>query len=104
MKKVILLLVLFLSFSFADSALLLKKGWQLIGSTSKIENMSIFEAQNVEQVWQFDANTQKWSGYSPDSAIQKKMRDKGYAKVSEIESWHGFWIKSKDEWVLTFLT
>jgi uncharacterized secreted protein with C-terminal beta-propeller domain len=104
MKKVVLLLILFFSFGFADSALLLKKGWQLIGSTSKIEDMNIFESKNVEQVWQFDANEQKWRGYSPDSMIQKKINDKGYAKILTIESWHGFWIKSKNEWALTFPT
>ncbi len=102
MKKVIVFLVLFLSFSFADSALLLKKGWQLIGSTTKIENMGIFEAKNVEQVWKFDANEQKWRGYAPDSVTQKKISDKGYTKINSIESWHGFWIKSKAEWALTF--
>ncbi len=104
MKKVVLLLILFLSFGFADSALLLKKGWQLIGSTSKIEDMNIFESKNVEQIWQFDANEQKWRGYSPDSEIQKKINDRGYAKILTIESWHGFWIKSKNEWALTFPT
>jgi len=48
MKKAVMLLILFLSFGFADSALLLKKGWQFIGSTSKIEDMNIFESKNVE--------------------------------------------------------
>ena len=102
MRRIILFLLLFISFSFSDSALLLKKGWQLIGSTSKIENMSLFEAKNVEQVWQYDATAQIWKGYAPDSAIRKKMSDEGYAEISSLESWHGFWIKSKNEWALTF--
>ena len=102
MRSILIFLVLFSSYSFANSALLLEKGWQLIGSTSKIKDMSIFESKNVEQVWHFDADEQKWRGYSPDSEVQKKMSDKGYAKITTLESWHGFWVKSKDEWVLTF--
>lgn len=102
MKKILIFLSLCLSFSFADSALLLKKGWQLIGSTSKIDDMSKFEVEHVEQVWQYEASAQKWRGYSPDSATQKKISDKGFDNIQSIESWHGFWIKSKDEWVLTF--
>jgi uncharacterized secreted protein with C-terminal beta-propeller domain len=104
MKKVILFLVVFLSFSVADSALLLKKGWQLIGSTTKIDNMDIFASEHVEQVWRYDAITQKWQGYSPYNSIQKKISDQGYSKISSIENWHGFWIKSKNDWVLTFST
>ncbi len=104
MKRIITFLVLFISWSFADSALLLEKGWQLIGSTSKIDDMSIFKDKDVEQIWHFDATNQTWRGYSPDSEIQKRMSDKGYDNITSLESWHGFWVKSKDEWVLTFKT
>jgi len=104
MKKVLLLLVLLVSVAVADSALIVKKGWSLIGATSKIENFSVFDAKDVEQVWQYDATTQKWKGFSPDSVTQKKMLDKGYEKITSLESWHGFWIKSKQEWGLSFKT
>jgi uncharacterized secreted protein with C-terminal beta-propeller domain len=89
-----------ISYTFADTALLLHKGWQLIGSTSKITDMQIFDKAHVEQVWHYDASAQKWKGYSPQSDIAKKIQEKGYETISTLESWHGFWIKSKDEWVL----
>ena len=103
MKKIVLMLIVFVSISFADSALLLKKGWQLIGSNTKIENMDIFDSKHVDQVWRYDAVSQKWQGYSPDSVTLKKISDGGYSNINSIENWHGFWIKSKDEWVMTFV-
>ncbi len=102
MKKVLIVLMLFFSFLFGDSALLLHKGWQLIGSTSKIDDMSIFDGDDVEQVWHFDASTQKWRGYSPFGDIQEKITQKGYAKIDSLQSWHGFWVKSKRDWALHF--
>jgi uncharacterized secreted protein with C-terminal beta-propeller domain len=87
---------------FADSTLLLKKGWQLIGSTNDIESLDIFKPKDVEQVWAYDGSTQKWLGFSPDSTIQKKINDKGFSTISSLKSWHGFWVKSKDDWALRF--
>ena len=95
MKKVLIVLMLFFSFLFGDGVLLLHKGWQLIGSTSKIDDMSIFDGDDVEQVWHFDALSQKWKGYSPLSDIQEKITKKGYASIDSLQSWHGFWVKSR---------
>jgi len=104
MQRFWLLFLLSLSLLPADTALILHKGWQLIGSTSKITDMSLFEKENVEQLWHYDAATQSWKGYSPDPAISKKISDKGYGTIDTLQSWHGFWIKSKQEWVLTLPT
>lgn len=104
MKRGFAILLLLLTYSFADTALILHKGWQLIGATSKITDMSLFEKQNVEQLWHYDAVTQSWKGYSPDPAVAKKISDKGYGTIDTLQSWHGFWIKSKKEWVLTLPT
>ncbi len=101
MKRLWFLFLFSVSLLYADTALLIHKGWQLIGSSSKITDMSVFAPAHVEQVWHFDAVTQKWKGYSPDTAVAKKISDKGYGTITALESWHGFWIKSKDEWVLT---
>ena len=90
------------SISMADSVLLVKKGWQLIGSSTALDSMSKFSADKVEQVWHFDASTQKWLGYSPDEIIQKKINDQHIATLENLKNWHGFWIKSKKEWTLTF--
>ena len=104
MRRLQFLLLCAVSLLPADTALLMHKGWQLIGSTSKITDMSVFAPANVEQVWRYDAVTQQWKGYSPDTAVAKKISDKGYGTITALESWHGFWIKSKREWVLTLPT
>lgn len=100
MKKILLFVTLLLSVSIADSVLLVEKGWQLMGSSTPIKNMSRFESKNVEQVWHFDATTQKWLGYSPDSEIQTKMNDNSISKLNSLKNWHGFWVKSKQDWAL----
>jgi len=100
MKKIILSLLILFSTMVADSVLLVKKGWQLIGSSVPIINMSKFKSIEVEQVWHFDAETQQWLGYSPDSSIQARMRDKNISKLTSLKNWHGFWVKSKCDWAL----
>jgi uncharacterized secreted protein with C-terminal beta-propeller domain len=101
MKKGLFILFFALSFGFADTALLLHKGWQLIGSSSKITDMQIFDRSHVEQIWHYDAQKQQWLGFSPDPHIQNKITRQGYETISELQSWHGFWIKSRDAWALT---
>ncbi|CAA6801616.1 MAG: Unknown protein [uncultured Sulfurovum sp.] len=102
MKKIIILISLLFSLSMADSTLLIKKGWQLIGSSVSLQDMSKFSLKNVEQVWHFDATTQTWLGYSPDSTIQKKIEAQNIGTLSHLKSWHGFWIKSKEDWTMVF--
>jgi len=100
MKKVLLVLTLLFSCLTADLALVVKQGWQLMGVSSEIDDMSKFSEDNVEEIWHFDASTQKWLGYSPNEKIQAKITDKGLDTLKKLSSWHGFWIKSKREWVL----
>ncbi len=102
MKKIIILITLLFSFSMAESVLLVKKGWQLIGSSIALDNMSKFTEENVEQVWHFDAQTQKWLAYSPDTEIQNRINDNNISKLSKLKNWHGFWLKSNKEWTMTF--
>ena len=102
MKKVIIITTLLFSISMADSALLIKKGWQLVGSSTELKDMSMFTTNNVEQVWHFDAKTQKWLGYSPDATIQDKIKAQNISKLQSLKSWHGFWLKSKKDWTLVF--
>ena len=104
MKKFTLLLLFMISYSFAETALLLHKGWQLVGSTTKITDMKLFDVAHVEQVWHYDARNQQWKGYSPQPDITKKISEKGYQTISTLESWHGFWVKSKDDWTLVLPT
>ncbi|MCH9741018.1 MAG: beta-propeller domain-containing protein [Epsilonproteobacteria bacterium] len=101
MRKILLITLLFSSILLADSVLLLKKGWQLIGSSTAIEDLSKFTTQNVEQVWHYDATAQQWLGYSPDATIQAKINDQNISKLTTLKNWHGFWVKSKENWALT---
>jgi len=102
MKKIILLITFLFSLSMADSVLLIKKGWQLIGSSVPLSNMDKFTKENVEQVWHFDAQTQKWLAYSPDREIQTRISNKNIGKLTKLKNWHGFWIKSKKDWTMLF--
>jgi uncharacterized secreted protein with C-terminal beta-propeller domain len=101
MKNIIITIALLFSTTMADSVLLVKKGWQLIGSSTPLADMSKFQSENVEQVWHFDAQTQQWLGYSPDSTIQAQMTQNSISKLGSLKNWHGFWIKSKNKWALT---
>ena len=101
MKTLLLIMTLLFSSLHAQTALLLHKGWQLIGSTAPIGDMQIFDPSHVEQVWRYSADRQQWEGYSPDPTLARKISAQGYRTIGSLESWHGFWIKSRDEWVLT---
>ncbi len=96
MKALLLLTIWLTTTLFGDRVLLLQKGWQLVGSTQEIKDLSIFPKESVDQVWHFDASTQKWIGYSPDTGTMKKINDKGFATIQTLKSWHGFWVKSKE--------
>ena len=101
MKKLLIISLLFMySFALADAVLLVKQGWQLIGSSIPLSDMSKFKKGQVEQVLHFDASTQTWLGYSPDETIQNKMKDKGLDTLTSLENWHGFWVKSSKDWAL----
>lgn len=98
--RVILFLLISTAYLLGDSVLLLKEGWQLIGTGNTITDMAQFEEEDVEQIWHYDASTQQWFGYSPDASIQNKMTDKGIQPIQALQSHHGFWIKSKRDWTL----
>jgi len=95
-----MVLLLFLSaFLFGSTNIIIKSGWQLVGLNHDVDNMSIFESQNVDQVWVYDATSQHWSGYSPDSQTLLKIQA-SHTLISQIDKWQGVWIKSKQDWTL----
>ncbi len=102
MKRFILFIIFITTIGFCDSVLIVKQGWQLIGASQNIDDMSVFKPQDVEQVWYFDATTQKWLGYSSDETVQQKITDSGIGKLTNLKNWHGFWVKSKQEWNFNF--
>ncbi|MBN2825425.1 MAG: hypothetical protein JXQ76_08885, partial [Campylobacterales bacterium] len=100
MKKVVVLLFLLSTLVFSTTTTVIKSGWQLVGLSNDVTDMSIFSNDDVEQVWIYDAATQNWSGYSPSSETLAKIKEK-YGVISAIGRWQGIWIKSKQEWYLT---
>ncbi len=67
MKKVLVLFAMLCVLAWGSTTTIIKSGWQLVGLNSDVTDMSIFTAQNVEEVWIYDGTTQSWSGYSPIS-------------------------------------
>ncbi|MEA2027552.1 MAG: beta-propeller domain-containing protein [Campylobacterota bacterium] len=100
MKKIIIALLFLSVFLFGSTNIIIKSGWQLIGLNHDVDNISIFDAQNVDQVWVYDATTQQWSGYSPNAQTLAKILD-SHTILSKIDKWQGVWIKSHQEWTLT---
>jgi len=78
----------------------MKKGWQLIGLPSDIENMRPFNNQHVKIVWGFDGKYKEWIGYSPDSEIRNRLNNKNINQLTQIKRWQGLWVFSYDDWDL----
>ncbi len=101
MKKIVLALLLVLTSLFADVSYELQKGWQFIGFSTNIDDMSLFdENESVSIIWSYDAKTQKWQGFSPDHTTQSKINKK-YSPLKSIKSSQGIWIENKKSWTLT---
>ncbi len=99
MQKIVMVVLLFVSVVWGDSNIVIKAGWQLMGFDRKIEDLSIFDEEHVEQLWVYDATSQQWKGYAPSQAIRKKI-EASYPLLSTIERWQGVWIKSRKAWLL----
>ncbi len=98
--RVLPLLFLIISSLFAEINIELKKGWQLIGVATTLEDMSAFNNKNVEIVWGFDGESQSWKGYSPDKEIDQKLIEKEITQLSSLEPWQAVWVFSKEDWLL----
>jgi uncharacterized secreted protein with C-terminal beta-propeller domain len=101
MIKVLLTSALLTYTLVADTTFKLTKGWQFIGFPSTIENIRAFNHSQVDVVWGFDADSQKWLGYAPSKETKEKISAKGYKTLSSIAPWQGVWIHNKEDWVLT---
>jgi hypothetical protein len=76
----------------------LKKGWQLIGLPSDIDNMRIFNNDNVRLVWHYDGEYSEWLGYSPDNDIDDKLDNLNITPLTSVKRWHGIWVYSYEDW------
>jgi uncharacterized secreted protein with C-terminal beta-propeller domain len=98
--RFLLLPLLFISFIYAQTTIEFKQGWQLVGIPSYLEDISLFNNKDVEIVWGFDAQTQSWRGYSPDSELEQKMIEKDIALLDTLEPWQAVWVYSTNPWSL----
>ncbi len=97
----IIILILAVNFMFANEVVQIKKGWQLIGVPTTLDVQTSFNNENVEVTWGFDASTQNWGGYSPDTNKSAKI-DLNYTTLTTLEPFAALWVFSKDDWQLNF--
>ena len=78
----------------------IKKGWQLIGLPTDIDNMRVFNNKNVRLVWNYDAKYSEWVAYSPDKTTRNSLDDKNVNALNSVKRWQGLWIYSYNDWDL----
>ena len=100
MKAALLVLILF-SFSYALESLQIKKGWQIIGVPTTMDIPLDFNNNSVDIVWGYDAKTQNWLGFSPDSQKQESINQE-YATLNTLQSFAAILILSKEDWILEY--
>ncbi|MFA6136769.1 MAG: beta-propeller domain-containing protein [Sulfurimonas sp.] len=98
--KTLIFLVFTWSFIYANSTVHFDKGWKLVGVLFAMDSMKNFDNSHVELMWGFNADEQKWEGYSPDSAISKKISDNNISTLNSIQPYQAVWILSKEAWSL----
>ncbi len=97
----IMILMIAVNFIFADGVMQIKNGWQLIGVPTTLNVQKSFDNQNVEIVWGFDALSQSWKGYSPDSDKNAKIIQ-SYEALTTLEPFEALWVFSKNDWQLEY--
>ncbi|MEA2112158.1 MAG: beta-propeller domain-containing protein [Campylobacterota bacterium] len=100
--RIFVVLLFVLSVMHANTTVNLKKGWQLIGVPSTLNDMSVFNTKSVEIVWGYDGVTQSWNGYAPDAELQGIITEKGFATLDSLQPWQAVWVFSKEQWSLDF--
>ncbi len=101
MMRMIVLSMVFLGVLYANTAIELKKGWQLVGIPTVLRDMSVFDTKYVEIVWGFDGASQEWRGYSPDANISATIEKNALKRLEHLEAWQAVWVFSSDNWKLT---
>ena len=96
--KTFLLLFFTLYSLHASSTLSFHKGWKLMGIATELHDTTLFDNENIEIVWAYDAPTQKWMGYSPNPETMRKIEDANISMLSSLKPYQAFWILSKESW------
>lgn len=99
--RIIAVLLLAVSFIYANGSLDIKKGWQLIGVSTTVDIEQSFNNKNVEIVWGYDASTQSWSGYSPNDS-KSAIITQSYSTLTTLKPFQALWIFSNDDWTLEY--
>ena len=100
----LLLLILTVSDSFAQSVTLVK-GWNLLGNglTSSITASTIGNSSQVTSIWKWDALNSKWNFYTPQQADGGAVyaSTNGYGLLSVIKPGEGYWINAAQAFTTT---
>lgn len=101
MKKIILFLIITISPLFSQEYMInVKAGWQLIGLPTDVDNMRIFNNNNVRLVWHYNGKYREWVGYSPLKDITKKIEERKINLLNSVKKWQGVWVYSFNDWDL----
>jgi len=89
--------VLFGSNVSASEQIHIQVGWQLLGSSNEIIDIStVFNRPSINTVWIFDQTTQIWRAYSPDPATMQLIDDSNIVEpLLYIPRNSGFWVNAK---------
>jgi len=68
------------------------KGWNLLGTTEKISDLSSFKYQGINIIWVFDKINKKWKVYAPEYNGTLT-----FDTIDEIPAKSGFWVYSKND-------
>ena len=71
-----------------------KNGWHMYGYNKAISPMTFDNNKNIEIVWLYDRDIQKWKAYSGDKAILNLLNLYGIPLIDKISQNEGFWIKA----------
>ena len=85
------------SLLFASDSVMVEEGWQLLGTSSGIENMEVFDKPSIRTVWTYDKSSQSWKVYSPDENINVLVDANPLISTLEtINPNEGFWVNVND--------
>jgi len=69
----------------------LPSGWNLIGTITPIDNLSIFN--NAKIIWVYDSNSKSWSAYSSNTETMKAINNAaGINAITSIPANSGIWV------------
>jgi len=100
--RFVTLLIITLHFLYASTTIEFEKGWQLLGVSHTLENLSPFDNEHVDIIWGYDGETQSWRGFSPNITTKIKLQENNISSLNSLDSWQAIWIFSNKEWSYDF--